>query len=123
MHERLEQVTRNIASAMNCEVEFLIKQVTAPVINNDAVAANVLNSAQTLFPQTEIESNQYLTMGAEDMGYMQEKTDGCYFFIGSANNEKKLNYNHHHPKFDFDESALVNGVALMASAASDLLKG
>lgn len=123
VHERLEQVTRNIAAAMNCEVEFLIKQVTAPVINNDAVAANVLNSAQTLFPQTEIESNQYLTMGAEDMGYMQEKTDGCYFFIGSANNEKKLNYNHHHPKFDFDESALVNGVALMASAASDLLKG
>jgi amidohydrolase len=123
VHERLEQVVRGTAVAMGCEVEFLIKQVTAPVINNENVAASVLESAQTVFPQTAIENNQYLTMGAEDMGWMQEKADGCYFFIGSANHEKKLNYNHHHPKFDFDEQALINGVAIMASAAADLLKG
>ncbi len=120
--ERFEQIVRGVASAMNCEVEITIKQVTAPVINNEEVAASVFNSAQALFPATEIASNSYLTMGAEDMGYMQEKADGCYFFIGSANDEKNLNYNHHHPKFDFDEQALVKGVALMSAAAADLLK-
>ena len=120
--ERFEQIVRGVASAMNCEVEITIKQVTAPVINNEEVAASVFNSAQSLFPATEIASNSYLTMGAEDMGYMQEKADGCYFFIGSANDEKNLNYNHHHPKFDFDEQALVKGVALMSAAAADLLK-
>lgn len=123
VHRRFEEIVWGTAQAMNCEVEILIKQVTAPVINNDNVAASVMNSAQNLFPQNEIASNPYLTMGAEDMGYMQEKADGCYFFIGSANAEKNLNFNHHHPKFDFDESALVNGAALMASAAADLLKG
>ncbi|MCK6582562.1 MAG: amidohydrolase [Anaerolineales bacterium] len=123
VHRRFEEIVRGTAQAMNCEVEILIKQVTAPVINNNNVAASVMNSAQNLFPQNEIASNPYLTMGAEDMGYMQEKADGCYFFIGSANAEKNLNFNHHHPKFDFDESALVNGAALMASAAADLLKG
>ncbi|GJQ36979.1 MAG: peptidase M20 [Anaerolineaceae bacterium] len=123
VHRRFEEIVRGTAQAMNCEVEILIKQVTAPVINNDNVAASVMNSAQNLFPQNEIASNPHLTMGAEDMGYMQEKADGCYFFIGSANAEKNLNFNHHHPKFDFDESALVNGAALMASAAADLLKG
>lgn len=123
VHRRFEEIVRGTAQAMNCEVEILIKQVTAPVINNDNVAASVMDSAQNLFPQNEIASNPYLTMGAEDMGYMQEKADGCYFFIGSANAEKNLNFNHHHPKFDFDESALVNGAALMASAAADLLKG
>lgn len=123
VHRRFEEIVRGTALAMNCEVEILIKQVTAPVINNDNVAASVMNSAQNLFPQNEIASNPYLTMGSEDMGYMQEKADGCYFFIGSANAEKNLNLNHHHPKFDFDESALVNGAALMASAAADLLKG
>ena len=120
--ERFDQIVRNIAASMNCEVEITIKQVTAPVINNSEVAESVFNSAQTLFPTTTIESNTYLTMGAEDMGYMQEKVDGCYFFVGSANNEKNLNYNHHHPKFDFDEQALINGVALMSAAAADLLK-
>ena len=122
VHRRFEEIVRGTAQAMNCEAEIVIKQVTAPVINNDGVAGSVMNSAQILFPQTEIASNSYLTMGAEDMGYMQEKADGCYFFIGSANPERNLNYNHHHPKFDFDEQALISGVALMASAASDLLK-
>jgi len=69
-----------------------------------------------------VDTESYLTMGAEDMGFMQEKVPGCYFMIGSANNEKNLNYNHHHPKFDFDEQAMITGAALMATAAADLLK-
>lgn len=122
VHERFEQIIRGTAQALSCEAEITIKQVTAPVINNADVAASVFQSAQELLPETKIETNSYLTMGAEDMGYMQEKVDGCYFFVGSANHEKKLNYNHHHPKFDFDEQALIKGVALMATAAADLLK-
>lgn len=120
--ERFEQVVRGTAEMMGCEVEIESKQVTPPVINNDEVSSSVLRSAQTVFPQTELDTESYLTMGAEDMGYMQEKVDGCYFFIGSANDEKNLNYNHHHPKFDFDEKALISGAALMATAAADILK-
>ncbi|HSO14263.1 MAG TPA: amidohydrolase [Anaerolineales bacterium] len=120
--ERFEQIVNGIASSMGCSSEITIKQVTAPVINNSEVAASVLHSTQSVFPNIEVANNQYLTMGAEDMGYMQEKVDGCYFFVGSANAAKNLNYNHHHPKFDFDEQALINGVALMATAAADILK-
>jgi amidohydrolase len=120
--ERFDEIVNGIASSMGCVADVTIKQITAPVINNDEVAAHVLSSAKSVFPNTEISDSQYLTMGAEDMGYMQEKVDGCYFFVGSANAEKNLDYNHHHPKFDFDEQALVNGVALMATAAADLLK-
>lgn len=122
VHERFEQIVRGVAVSMGCEAEIIIKQITAPVINNEDVAESVLNSAQTLFPEATIDTSAYLTTGAEDMGYMQEKADGCYFFIGSANTEKHLDYIHHHPKFDFDERALVTGAALMATAAADLLK-
>jgi len=120
--ERFERLVRGIAESMGCQVEITLKQVTPTVLNNEDVASSVLKSAQGLFPQTEIDTESYLTMGAEDMGYMQEKVDGCYFFIGSANDEKNLNYNHHHPKFDFDEKALIRGAALMATAAADILK-
>ena len=122
VHKRFEEIVRGIASAMGCTSEITIKQVTAPVINNQAVAEGVLRSAQMLMLNATIDTAAYLTMGAEDMGYMQEKADGCYFMIGSANDEKNLNYGHHHPKFDFDERALITGSALMASAAADLLK-
>jgi len=120
--ERFEQIVRGVASTMGCEVEITIKQITAPVINNKEVADSVLQSAQSVFPETEFDTSSYLTMGAEDMGYMLDKADGCYFFVGSANDEKNLNYGHHHPKFDFDEQALIRGVALMATAAADILK-
>jgi amidohydrolase len=120
--ERFEQIVRGVAVSMGCEAEIIIKQVTAPVINNEYVAESVLNSAQTLFPEADIDTSTYLTTGAEDMGYMQEKADGCYFFVGSANAEKHLDYIHHHPKFDFDERVLVTASALMATAAADLLK-
>ncbi|HZJ24002.1 MAG TPA: amidohydrolase [Anaerolineales bacterium] len=120
--ERFEQIVRGTAETMGCQVQLEIKRVTPPVINNDEVSESVLRTAQSLFPHNEVETEPYLTMGAEDMGFMQEKVDGCYFMVGSANDEKNLNYNHHHPKFDFDEQALITGAALMASAAVNLLK-
>ncbi|WKZ49339.1 MAG: amidohydrolase [Anaerolineales bacterium] len=120
--ERFKEIVHGIAKSMGCEAEITLKQVTPTVINDEAVTDSVLKSAQKLFPDDDIDTSPYLTMGAEDMGYMQEQIDGCYFMIGSANDEKNLNYGHHHPKFDFDERALVRGAALMASAAADLLK-
>jgi amidohydrolase len=120
--ERFKQIVNGIAESMGCSAEIELKRVTPAVINDEAIAASVLGTAQTLLKDAQIDTDSFLTMGAEDMGYMQEKVNGCYFFVGSANEEKKLNYNHHHPKFDFDEQALITGTALMAAAAADLLK-
>jgi amidohydrolase len=52
------------------------------------------------------------TMGGEDMAFFLQEVPGCYFFLGAANTEKCLAYPHHHPRFDFDESALALGVEL-----------
>jgi amidohydrolase len=120
--ERFEQIVHGMAASMGCEAQITLKQVTPTVINDEEISASVFKSAQSVYPDRVIETSPYLTMGAEDMGYMQEKVGGCYFFIGSANDEKNLNYGHHHPKFDFDEQVLITGSAMMASAAADLLK-
>jgi len=120
--ERVEKIVKGVADAMGCvaEVEFI--RVAPAVINNDAVADKVRAAAEITLQGISLDSSGYITMGAEDMAYMQEKVDGCYFFIGSSNKDKHLDYGHHHPKFDFDEGALINGVALMASAAANVLK-
>ena len=61
-------------------------------------------------------------MVSEDMAYMMERVPGVYMLVGGANPAEKLDYPHHHPKFDFDENALVWASALMAAAASALLE-
>lgn len=48
------------------------------------------------------------TMGAEDFSYFLENKPGTYFRVGSQNDDAATHYPHHHPKFDFDERALVN---------------
>jgi amidohydrolase len=120
--ERFEQVVRGVAESMQCKAEINVQRITPALINDDSVASKVQDTARRIFPDLELDTSSYLTMGAEDMAFMQEKVEGCYFFVGSNNKEKHLDYGHHHPKFDFDEQALVNGVVLMASSAADLLK-
>ena len=120
--ERFEQITRGVASAMGCQVEMNVKRLTPALVNADEVTASVQETVRRVLPDAHHDNTPYLTMGAEDMAFMQEKVPGCYFFIGSANSERGLNYGHHHPKFDFDEEALVRGAALMAASAADMLK-
>ena len=121
VHERLAQIVSGVASALGCESEIEITSITPALVNDERITASVLESARRIFPESKIDSAPYVTMGAEDMAYMQEKVPGCFFFVGSADSSRGLDYGHHHPKFDFDEEALVRAAALMAQAAADLL--
>jgi amidohydrolase len=119
--ERFDRIVRGIAETMGCQVEIEVVRVTPAVINNDAIARRVQETAQRVLPAIDLETSAYMTMGAEDMAFMQEKVPGCYFFIGSNDTKRHLDYGHHHPKFDFDEDALARAAALMAAAALDVL--
>jgi amidohydrolase len=120
--ERFEQIAKGVGHAMGCQVEVSTKHITPALVNDDAMAENVQQTAARVLSESDLDTNGCLTMAAEDMAFMQEKVPGCYFFIGSNDPSRNLDYGHHHPKFDFDEEALVRGVALMASAAADILK-
>ncbi len=120
--ERFDEIVRGIGAAMECQVAIDMKRVTPAVINNDLIATKVQETARRILPNSTLDMEAYMTMGAEDMAFMQEKVPGCYFFVGSNNKEKHLDYGHHHPKFDFDEEALPHAAALMAAAAADILK-
>jgi amidohydrolase len=118
--ERLEQIARGVGEGMGCQVDVEIKRITPALVNNEAMAATVQGTAQRLLSEADLDTT-YQTMTAEDMAFMQEKIPGCYFFVGSNDKVRHLDYGHHHPKFDFNEAALIRGSALMAAAAMDVL--
>jgi amidohydrolase len=119
--ERFEQIVRGAASTLGCQAEVTVKRITPPLINDTSISERVQETARRLLPESELRTAGHLTMGAEDAAFLLEQVSGCFFFVGSANRERRLDYGHHHPKFDFDEEALVRGSALMAAAAMDLL--
>lgn len=47
-------------------------------------------------------------MGAEDFSYYLLERPGTYFRVGAHNEQESTQFSHHHPKFDFDEKALLN---------------
>ena len=120
--ERFERIARGVGEALGCQVEVNIKRMTPALINDDAITSKVQSAARRVLSESDLDTSGYITMGAEDMAFMQEKVPGCYFFVGSANKERHLDYGHHHPKFDFDEEALIHASALMASAVMEVLK-
>jgi amidohydrolase len=119
---RFDEIVHDVSKAMGCTAEIEMKRLTPALINADEFAQRVQDSARAILPDAGLDTSGYLTMGAEDMAFMLEKVPGCFFFVGSANDEKNLNYGHHHPKFDFDEAALPRAAALMAGTVAEFLK-
>jgi amidohydrolase len=120
--ERFEQIARSVGEGMGCQIEVNMKRLTPALVNNDSVTAQVQETARRVLSASHLSTEGYITMGAEDMAFMLEKVPGCFFFIGSNDKARHLDYGHHHPRFDFDEEALVRGAALMAAAAMDVLE-
>jgi amidohydrolase len=118
--ERFGQVARGVGEGMGCQVEVDIKRITPALVNNDSITSKVHETAQRVLSEANLDP-EYQTMTAEDMAFIQEKVPGCYFFVGSNDKARHLDYGHHHPRFDFDEEALIRGSALMAAAAMDVL--
>jgi amidohydrolase len=120
--ERFNELVRGVAGAMGCHAEISMIQVTPALINDARIAARVQEAARRILPGSQLDTASYTTMGAEDMAFFLERVPGCFFFVGSANRDKGLDYGHHHPKFDVDEDALPRAAALMAGAALEFLK-
>jgi len=121
LSNRLVEVVEGIAKAMGCEVDVTLGNPILPTTNNDTIAGLTKEAILEILPETTIDEH-HQTMGSEDMSIWLDKIPGCFFFLGSANAEKGLNYSHHHPKFDFDETALPMGAASLASATVKILE-
>ncbi|HLF01742.1 MAG TPA: amidohydrolase, partial [Anaerolineales bacterium] len=120
---RVSEVADGVARALECQADIQMRSITPVVANDLRMAADLRAIARATPGVTEV-VNDDRTMGSEDMAYMmQAGLPGCYFFVGSADAERELNFPHHHPRFDFDERALAQGAALMASAAARYVLG
>ena len=122
LYRRILEMARNLAAGFNCTVALETIAIVAAVVNSPEPTARVMEAAVQLVGAENVINKR--EMASEDMGYMLEEVPGCYFFIGGRNEAKGFNFPHHHPQFDFDERAMIHGVATMGTAvASYVLNG
>ncbi|MCB1178335.1 MAG: amidohydrolase [Leptospiraceae bacterium] len=113
---RIEKLVKSISEGFGARIEFEYERVNKPTINNPKMADIIRKAARNILGENSVTEEEAKTMGGEDFSAFLERVPGCYFFIGSRNKEKGFVNPHHSSKFDFDEDALVNGLAVMKEA-------
>lgn len=110
--QRLEQIVAGICQSHGATYHLDYQPLYPPVINDHAITELVKSVALAVVETPTGVMPECQTMGGEDMSFFLQEKPGCYFFLGSANPDKGLAYPHHHPRFDFDETALGIGVEI-----------
>lgn len=117
IEQRFQTIASNVAAAMGCQAELMVRWLTPPVVNDPQVVEQVHKALAQAAPDLNLRTD-FVTMVSEDMAYFLNRAPGLFMFVGSANESRQLNAPHHHPRFDFDEDALVIGAATLASAVA-----
>jgi amidohydrolase len=113
--KRLENKCRAYELDHGCSIEFNIIGTYPGGYNDKAACKKVENTAKEILgPDCIIE--KCLGLGGEDFAFFLDKAPGCYFMLGSGTGMEKTGPAHS-STFDFDESALKNGLALFMSLA------
>ncbi|MCM0591187.1 MAG: M20 family metallopeptidase [Gloeotrichia echinulata IR180] len=110
--QRVEEIIAGTCQSHGAKYKLEYSSLYPPVINDPIIAELVRSVAEEVIETPMGIVPECQTMAAEDMSYFLEAVPGCYFFLGSANPAKDLAYPHHHPRFDFDETALPIGVEI-----------
>lgn len=118
--QRVSDVVEGVSAACGASAELQINPLTPALVNDSQVAEVVRRAAERVVGAQAVSSGTR-TMGSEDAAFFMQEVPGCYFFLGAANPAKGLGAPHHNPRFDFDEEALVLGVAVLAEAAASYL--
>jgi amidohydrolase len=119
--QRIEAIIAGICQAHGADYELNYWHLYPPVINHAEMAELVKAVAETVVETPIGIVPDCQTMGGEDMSFFLQAVPGCYFFLGSANIERSLAYPHHHPRFDFDETALGLGVEMFVRCVEKFL--
>ena len=116
IYRRILEMATSMAEALNCKATMETIAIVQAVVNAPEPTAVVYNAATRIMGADNIVAKR--TMASEDMGFFLDEVPGCYFFIGASNEAAGINFPHHHPRFTFDERAMINGVAVMGEAAA-----
>ncbi|GAB5490179.1 MAG: amidohydrolase [Phototrophicaceae bacterium] len=119
--KRLYDIAEHTALAMGCEATVEVEHQGLPVVNDEGVTQKLREAWVKLGKEDDFFYE--MTTASEDVARLMDDIPGMFFFLGSGNEEKGLNYGHHHPRFDFDEEVLPIGVALLSAAVAEYIVG
>lgn len=115
MEREMKRVIDGTALTNDCTIEFSYTRGYPAVVNHAAETDFIKTVAESIPDATSVVECRP-QMGGEDFAYYLEKIPGTFFFTGAKPEDP---YPHHHPKFDFDERAMLLAAKTLGAAAID----
>ncbi|WP_409342903.1 M20 family metallopeptidase [Paenibacillus sp. MBLB4367] len=123
MPERISRIVRDICRAYRCEGSVAYIEQVAPVVNDEACAAYIGETADSLVGRLNRTAPPPMTYG-EDFAEFLAFAKGGFFWLGSGPQEQpELAPGLHSPRFNPDESCIAIGAAMFAGIALKRLSG
>lgn len=112
----MNRIVKGTCLATNCTYQLNYRRGYPAVINHRDETMYIKQIAKQIpevISVTDIEPQ----MSGEDFAYYLQHIKGCFFFTGAMPQQVDQAYPHHHPKFDFDEKAMLIAAKTLGSAA------
>lgn len=106
MEREIEVIAKGICSAFHATCEVSYTRGYPAVYNHPEETQTFVDViSKNLSKDLLIEIDPI--MGSEDFSYYLKEKPGMFFFTGAGKDEIGANFPHHHPRFDFDEKAMI----------------
>lgn len=103
--EKLEKIASRVANALDAYAEVELESGYDALWNHPEETAIVKKAMESVFDRENVLETPPVMPG-EDFSYYTQHVPGSFFFAGARPEGEA--YPHHHAKFDFDESAMLN---------------
>ncbi len=114
VEEEMKDAIRGICLSSKADYEFNYFHGVAGVYNHPNETEIFASTMKSALPEIQVEEVPALLVSEDFANYLEEKP-GMLFFTGAGNESLGAIYPHHHPKFDFDERAMLHaGKAMLA---------
>jgi len=112
-HVKIRQIIEGICSSFGAKADLEIRK-GYPFLFNDPELTRKMKSSAIDYLGKENVVDLDVWMAAEDFSYYTQELPGCFYRLGTRNEEKGIVSGVHTPTFDIDEDALEIGCGLMA---------
>lgn len=120
-HKKITQIAQLTAESMggSCEVDIMVGY---PCLYNEPELTSNVKASMIEYLGEENVIDLPIRMTAEDFAYYSQKTDACFYRLGTGNIAQDITSPVHTPTFNVDEHALEVGMGLMAYLALNELE-
>ncbi|WP_078552632.1 M20 family metallopeptidase [Bacillus alkalicellulosilyticus] len=106
MENEIRRVVDGTCLAADVSATYSYYRGYPAVVNHEDETMTLASLAPSVPDVSDVEE-MAPQMGGEDFAYYLQHVKGSFFFTGARNPELEIAYPHHHPKFDFDERAML----------------